>query len=436
MCEGDLQRVLDRVEEQRDAIIELQQDLVRFDSVNMPPWGKEGPCQAFVAKRMRSLGLDVDIFAPDSLPGIQQHPAWLHGRDYSDRPNVVGTLTGSGGGPSLHLSAHADVVPIGDRSQWITDPFGGQIIDGKIYGRGALDDKDGIAAMLAALEVIRRSGYRLRGDLILSSYTDEEFGGGNGLLAVVQKGYRGDAAINCDGVGYKLWVANTGGGPFRVLVQGSVQSSHPTASMWRVQATCKYALTELSRKWRSHWRHPLYPEGTPWILRKEPIELRDWEEGLREWSWLNHGPACGVWGYATTLPGQERHQAQAQIAAAVQEAYEGCGCADVYPPRVEYVYRFMDACEVPTDAFIITTLGRAVQALTGQAPDVTGGLRSDLYMLALHGQVPAVSFGVGSVLTGSGSAHEPNERIDIDGELLPLVKILALAMMDWCGYER
>jgi acetylornithine deacetylase/succinyl-diaminopimelate desuccinylase-like protein len=71
----------------------------------------------------------------------------------------------------------------------------------------------------------------------------------------------------------------------------------------------------------------------------------------------------------------------------------------------------------------------------GRAPERTGGLRCDLYMLALHGNVPTVSFGVGSVMTGSGSAHEPNERIDIDEELIPFVKTVALAILDWCGYE-
>jgi len=184
----DARRVLDLTDETRDEIVELERALVRFDSVNQPPWGNEGPCQAFVAERMRDLGLRVDCFTPEEVPGIAQDPAFLHGRDYTDRPNVVGTLAGSGGGRSLHLAAHVDVVPIEKPGQWIVEPFGAQVIEGKIYGRGAVDDKDGIAAMLDALQVIQKAGYHLRGDLILSSYVDKEFAGGNGLLAVVRKG--------------------------------------------------------------------------------------------------------------------------------------------------------------------------------------------------------------------------------------------------------
>lgn len=432
--EHDARRVLDLVDEMRDEIIELERALVRFDSVNQPPWGNEGPCQAFVAERMRELGLTVDCFTPDEVPGLEEDPAYLHGRDYTERPNVVGTLAGIGGGRSLHLAAHADVVPIEKPDQWIVEPFSAQIIEGKIYGRGALDDKDGIAAMLATLQAIQKAGYRPRGDLILSSYVDEEFAGGNGLLAVVRKGYRADAAINCDGVGFLLWVANTGGGPFRVLIQSRVDATHPTPAMRLVQAACTEALAALSQQWMVHWQHPLYPAGTPWIMKEEPIEVKDWEDGLTGWNWVSHGPACGISGYATTLPGQDRTQAKVEIIAAVEEAYAGCGCPDVYPPRVEWVYRFMDACEVSPDEPIVTTVGQAYQRATGRTTQAIGGVRSDLYTLALHGGVPAVSFGVGDVMHGPGSAHEPNERIDIDGELIPYVKTLAVAIMDWCGY--
>ena len=142
MIDGrDARRVLDLTDEMRDEIIELERALVRFDSVNQPPWGNEGPCQAFVAERMRDLGLRVDCFTPEEVPGIAQDPAFLHGRDYTDRPNVVGTLAGSGGGRSLHLAAHVDVVPIEKPGQWIVEPFGAQVIEGKIYGRGAVDER-------------------------------------------------------------------------------------------------------------------------------------------------------------------------------------------------------------------------------------------------------------------------------------------------------
>lgn len=432
--ERDARRTLEAVDDLRDAIIRLSQTLIRFDSVNQPPWGNEGPCQAFVAGQLRELGLQVDTFTPDEVPGIQDDPAYLPGRDYTDRPNVVGVLKGSGGGRSLHLTAHADVVPIGERSDWTVEPFGGEIIDGKIYGRGAIDDKDGLSGILGALYALRRAGIRLRGDLIVSSSVDEEFAGSNGLLAMVRKGYLGDAAINCDGLQFLLWTANTGGGPFRVLIQSRADAPQPTPSMCRVRAACRDALAALSREWRArYWPHPLYPPGTPWIMRKEPIEVKDWEEGLANWNWQSHGPACGVGGYATTLPGQDRNQAKAEIVDAVERAYASCDAPEVYPPRVEWVYRFMDACAVPVDEPIIATVREAYHRVTGQTTRLEGGPRSDLNLLVLHGKVPTVSFGAGAAIFGRYAAHGPDERIDIEAELIPYVKMLALAVIEWCG---
>lgn len=431
----DIRRIIDTVDEMRDEIIQLERTLVRFDSVNQPPWGREGPCQAFVAECMQELGLRVETFTPDEVPGIKEDPAYLHGRDYTERPNVVGMLSSKGGGPSLHLAAHADVVPINKPEEWIVEPFSADIIEGKIYGRGSVDDKDGLTGMLAATRAIQKAGYQLQGDVILSSYVDEEFAGGNGLLSIVRKGYGGDAAINCDGIGFILWVANTGGGPFRVLIKSRVDASHPTASMRRLRAAYKQALTRLSERWHTQWQHPLYPPGTPAITRQGPIEIKDWEEELSSWDWIARGPVCGIGGYVTTLPGQESDRIKAELIDVLEQTYADCECPDVHPPQVEWVYRFMDASEVSPEEPIVATVGWAYQQVTGKMPQVTGGVRSDLFMLALHGQVPTVSFGVGSLAPGSGAAHAPNECIDIEAELIPYVKALSLAMMDWCGYS-
>ena len=239
--------VADQADRMTEEIVALAQALIRFDSVNQPPWGNEGPCQTFVAECLRDLGATVEQFTPDEVPGLDADPAYLRGRDYTNRPNVVGMLDGSGGGRSLHLAAHADVVPIGDRTQWTVEPFGALIKDGKIYGRGAVDDRDGLTGLLAAPRVIQRAGLRFHGDLILSSYVDEEFAGGNGLLAIVRKGYRGEAAINCDGVGFVMGVANTGGGPFRVLIQSQAEAAQLTPSMRQVLAACREHLARSER---------------------------------------------------------------------------------------------------------------------------------------------------------------------------------------------
>jgi acetylornithine deacetylase/succinyl-diaminopimelate desuccinylase-like protein len=90
---------------------------------------------------------------------------------------------------------------------------------------------------------------------------------------------------------------------------------------------------------------------------------------------------------------------------------------------------------VPADTPIVQAAARAYTRASGRPAVIAGGPRSDLYILPVHGGVPAVSFGVGDVMHGPGSAHEPDERIDIVGELLPYVKTVALAALDWCEAE-
>jgi acetylornithine deacetylase len=97
----------------------------------------EGPGQEFATSHMRALGLDVGRFTPDEVSGIRADLACLHRREYGERPEVVGSWPGAGGGPSLHLAAHADVVPIEQPERWVLEPFSTEIYEGKIWERGA-----------------------------------------------------------------------------------------------------------------------------------------------------------------------------------------------------------------------------------------------------------------------------------------------------------
>lgn len=192
------------------------QELVRIPS----PIGEEALVQRVVAGRMKDLGLTVDAFDIDPqalarVPGFNQSP-----RDYKNRPNVVGVLKGSGGGRSLILNAHADTAPIENVSAWTKDPYGAVIEDGKLYGRGAWDDKAGIAEIILVTEALRRSGVTLRGDLIIKSVVEDETSG-NGTLACIARGYTADAAIIVDGTWPERYiVSHLGQLWFRVRMRG------------------------------------------------------------------------------------------------------------------------------------------------------------------------------------------------------------------------
>lgn len=165
----------------------LLADLVRARSV----LGEEEPAQRVVERRLRDYGFAVERVVPDVTddPGAGYPPL-----PYDGRSCVAGRLRGDGGGRSLHLSGHVDVVPVDAAEPWTQDPFEPTIRDGRMYGRGAGDMKGGIAAYLFAVEAVLAAHGTLAGDLVFSSVIEEECTG-NGMRAVLQAGYTGDATL-------------------------------------------------------------------------------------------------------------------------------------------------------------------------------------------------------------------------------------------------
>jgi acetylornithine deacetylase/succinyl-diaminopimelate desuccinylase-like protein len=140
-----------------DEAVAVLQRLLRFDTVNPP--GRERPAQEYVAGVLREAGLDVVLAGPEP-----------------ERPNLVARLRGAGGGPSLGLLSHVDTVGA-DPAGWRHDPWSGDLADGCVWGRGALDMKSQTAAEVVAACALARSGRRLAGDVVVICVADEEVGG-------------------------------------------------------------------------------------------------------------------------------------------------------------------------------------------------------------------------------------------------------------------
>ena len=116
--------------------------------------GSEKYAQALVIEKLRQLGLQIDIWTPN-IRELQKHGAFVSTRtSFEDSPNVVGILKGKGGGRSIILNGHIDVVPEGDETQWTYEPYSAYVKDGKLYGRGSTDMKGGNVALLLSLEAI------------------------------------------------------------------------------------------------------------------------------------------------------------------------------------------------------------------------------------------------------------------------------------------
>lgn len=179
--ETALKAVIDAIEIDKDHVVALTQDLVRIPSVN-PKFqaeqglNREADVQDRIEEELRPLDFRIERF-----------------ESFEDRPNVIADLLGSED-KSMILCGHVDVVPVGDGNAWKRDPFGGQLDGGKIWGRGAVDMKGGVAACISAARAIRKAGVELDGRLSIHTVVDEE-AGGFGAIDVVNKGYLAKHAL-------------------------------------------------------------------------------------------------------------------------------------------------------------------------------------------------------------------------------------------------
>ena len=173
----------------RQEVTELLQELIRVDTTNPP--GNETAAAELLRAYLEESGVACELYA--RIP---------------ERANLVARIPGSGDGPSLLFLSHTDVV-LADAAEWSADPFGGELRDGEVWGRGALDMKGQVAASAVAIASLAREGFEPAGDLIFAATADEEVGAGFGaqwLCETHPDAVRCDYLIN-EGSGDRLELA-------------------------------------------------------------------------------------------------------------------------------------------------------------------------------------------------------------------------------------
>jgi succinyl-diaminopimelate desuccinylase len=166
-----------RIDGKRDDLIQLTQDLIRIPTLNPPGENYQAICD-FLDKRLRSAGFETQLIRAFGSPGdSERYPRW----------NIIARRDGTGLGDCVHFNSHTDVVEVG--SGWTFDPFGGEISDGKIYGRGACDMKGGLAASIIACEAFIEEFPNFAGAIEISGTADEESGGYGGVAYLAEHGH-------------------------------------------------------------------------------------------------------------------------------------------------------------------------------------------------------------------------------------------------------
>ncbi|MEZ4668844.1 MAG: ArgE/DapE family deacylase [Anaerolineae bacterium] len=412
------QRVLDAIDV--DGLLAFICELVAIRSDE----GKETPAQQFMAEKMRKMGLEVDVWELD-FEKLSQHPSFSTEIERENSLGVVGTL-GSGNGASLIFNGHIDVVPEGDPTNWHYPAWQGTVVDGKVYGRGALDMKGGLACGLFAAKAIQDAGVNLKGKLMIESVIAEEDGGA-GALATVLRGYKADAAVIMEPTHLTIVPAHAGALNFRLTVPG--RAAHGALRTEGVDPIEKFiplfqALRVFEKEHNAAYRNSLFDSyDLAYPICIGTIQAGNWASTVAE------SLTCeGRYGVAV---GENITAARQAFEDVINRAAQADDWLRDNPPTVEWWGGQFEPASIPADHPIVGTVGTAFTDIAGRQPvlrGVTAG--TDMRLLVNDGETPTLLFGPGDLR----KAHQPDEFVPVD-DLLVVVRTLALTALRFCGYE-
>jgi acetylornithine deacetylase len=423
--------VLELIDENKDEIIEYLKKLISYRTVTpqkdvRAEGGDYKDLQNFIRNTLEQMNFNIDMWEVDSSE-LKNFPGSgiKHGRDLSNMPVLVGKLKGNGKGKSLILNGHYDVVPVGIIENWKHDPFKGEIEGNRLFGRGANDMKGGIAAMIHAVRFIQKAGIELSGDLTVETVPDEEMTC-MGTLSCCQRGYTADAAIIPEPTDMKVLVAVRGSLYGKITVFGRAGHAEMPQPHWTesgaVNAISKAmkvieALEELTEEWKTR------PDKQHKYLDPDMIIPTVINGG----GWAVTYPEKVEIQFGSTFVPNTKNKLE-EIEEKLKSVANNDPWLKEHPPKLEVPDEWHYSAEVDENEPIVLTGMEALQDI-GIEPALRGfGSLTDCIHLINYSRIPTISIG-----PDIKTAHMANEFVET-GQLIDTTKVLALAIMRWCGY--
>lgn len=426
--------VLAAIDGHREEAIGFLRTWIRTPS----PTGREGEQQRLVRQQLEAMGLEVEAFVAD-LRTLKAHPEFIAaeagGQPLSERPNIIGKRRGAGGGPSVLIFGHVDTVPPGPRAEWLHDPFGAEIQNKRMYGRGAADMKSGLAAAFLAVDLLKRLGVRLKGDVVCMTNIEEEVGGSAGILAcIVEGGIRAEVALYPHPGADRPCIVATGSSgavACRIRVKGETvhgMDAHlgvnAIEKALRVFATLKALDEERGRTVRNDLTERGYA-----LSGRLPRATNLYLSALRGGDWIYQVPPTCEMDWMFTFPPQESvDEARALIEDAVRRACEADPWLRKHPATLEWLPITFTASRPFPDHPFITLAGGAIHDVFGRPAELMSvPVGSDIRVTVNYGRMPSAIFGpLGDRM------HAPDEWVDLES-YIGTIKATALVLMRWCG---
>ncbi|MHA2009322.1 MAG: ArgE/DapE family deacylase [Promethearchaeota archaeon] len=413
----------------QDKLVKFIQDLVRIPSVS----GKEEEVQNFIYEKLSELNLSPKYVFPD-VQTLKRSDDYFETTSftkyrYEHRPNVAGILKGKGGGNSICLSGHVDVVSPEPIGHWSLDPWSGAKDGDFIYGRGAADMKAGVAAIIFVLQAFIETKTLLNGDVLIETTIDEEDGGIGGNLYMRLTQPKTDAAIITEPTGLTLGIASAGVMYFRVTVRGI--PAHAANAHYGVNSIVKMvpiinalkSLNEKRQKEISYEFVEIEPsmKGRATTLNIGVIKAGDWPSTVPAECILE----CRI-GFP---PGETREMVMNQIENTIREVAKKDPWLKENPPQIEWFGWKAKPHEQNPEHPFVKLLEKNVQKSTEIPPSYRGGSAGlDARFFVNHG-IPAITIG-----PFGERAHSIDERVSISSTL-KTTEIIISTIIDWCGLE-
>ncbi len=390
--------------------------------------GEEQGAQDLMAAEFARLGLTVERFDIDldrirDLPGFS--PPVID--SYSGRENVVGLHRSAGGGRSLILNGHIDVVPTGPANLWTDPPFKPVVRDGRVYGRGSGDMKAGIVAYCLAFEALAALGLQPAAPVIMQSVIEEECTG-NGALACLAQGYRADAAIIPEPFNQTLMIAQLGVMWLTIDLTGRPAHVLDTAAgINAIEAAYELfdALRALEGEWnKAENRHACFHgHNHPVNFNLGKVSGGDWASTVP--------CAASIEVRVGFYPGMTLPEVRRQIEATVAEAVATRPGLRGAKASIRYHGFQAEGCAMDREAPLMTTLSAAHARITNlPIAEMASTATTDARFFQLYGGIPATCYG-----PKAGAYHSIDEWVDI-ASTIEVAQVLAVFMADWCGVEK
>jgi acetylornithine deacetylase/succinyl-diaminopimelate desuccinylase-like protein len=415
IADAAVRRAFDGISD--DALVKLARDMIRIPSPNFA----EGAVADFLAERMRSLGMQVDMM-------VVEHPT----EPGKSTRQAIGRLKGTGGGPSLMFNGHTDVNVM--MPGWTVDPHEGRFEDGWIWGLGAQDDKGGLAAALVGIEAVVRSGARLKGDVLYAPVATHKLGG-TGTRTMIRKGVKADYCINIE------HSANTIGSVIVGSVRVKIRTTTPGLFFrFTEEARAEYFNSIEQQMLCIQAFGPslvAVPEGG-WLTFERHPQLADFPMIRHDAIHKDHyGRWCDLVFQIRTVPGMTLESVRKDVDAvlrSIKQQHPKFDCEVTIPANGPNDPFFMEPTALADSHALVKACAEGYQAATGK-PALVGSVErignfGDGNVLQAAG-VPSVQFGPGDIKRYP-EWPAPDERVHVD-ELRTTARTCAYAALALCG---